>query len=170
MRNNKITVIFFILSLAITVACTNSSQKQDDTNQGTTSSTSSAADVLTSYYELKDALVETNSSLAKEKAMNLTSALKKENNAEELIRAAEAIAGSDNIKTQRIEFEKLSAAIYTLAKASTFGDATIYKQYCPMAFGNKGAFWLSDEKEIMNPYFGDKMLHCGKVEETIAKL
>jgi len=41
----------------------------------------------------------------------------------------------------------------------------LYRQYCPMAFQNKGAYWLSSEKKIMNPYFGDKMLHCGVVKE-----
>jgi len=37
----------------------------------------------------------------------------------------------------------------------------IYEQQCPMAFGNKGATWLSLEQEIKNPYFGSEMLNCG---------
>lgn len=36
-----------------------------------------------------------------------------------------------------------------------------------MVFNNKGGYWLSTEEEILNPYYGDKMLHCGKVTETI---
>ena len=36
-----------------------------------------------------------------------------------------------------------------------------------MAFNNEGGFWFSEEKEIMNPYFGDKMLHCGSIQKTI---
>jgi len=44
----------------------------------------------------------------------------------------------------------------------------VYKQYCPMAFDGKGAFWLSSSEEIRNPYYGDKMLKCGRVEETIS--
>ncbi len=99
----------------------------------------------------------------------LISVLKNEGDKPDLIPMTEAILTMDNIENQRKAFEKLSEAVYTLAKDSEFGDGTtIYKQYCPMAFGNKGAFWLSESKEIMNPYFGNKMLHCGKVVETIA--
>jgi hypothetical protein len=36
-----------------------------------------------------------------------------------------------------------------------------------MAFDNRGAHWLSDESTIKNPYFGDKMLTCGSVEEVV---
>jgi Cu(I)/Ag(I) efflux system membrane fusion protein len=42
-------------------------------------------------------------------------------------------------------------------------DGTIYVQHCPMADNNKGADWLSKEKEIKNPYFGNSMLTCGEV-------
>jgi Cu(I)/Ag(I) efflux system membrane fusion protein len=34
-----------------------------------------------------------------------------------------------------------------------------------MAFDNKGAYWLSETKEIRNPYFGDKMMTCGEVKK-----
>ena len=46
---------------------------------------------------------------------------------------------------------------------------TFYVQHCPMANDNNGADWLSKEKEIKNPYYGDKMLKCGMVSETITK-
>jgi len=36
-----------------------------------------------------------------------------------------------------------------------------------MAFDNKGAYWLSNEAAIRNPYFGDEMLECGKVEDSV---
>jgi hypothetical protein len=44
---------------------------------------------------------------------------------------------------------------------------SVYVAYCPMANNNEGANWLSNDKEIKNPYFGDKMLRCGSVMETI---
>jgi hypothetical protein len=43
----------------------------------------------------------------------------------------------------------------------------IYKQFCPMAFEGKGDYWYSTSSEIRNPYFGDKMLKCGRVEKVI---
>ena len=46
-------------------------------------------------------------------------------------------------------------------------DKPAYRQFCPMALGNKGAYWLSDKKPIRNPYFGDAMLTCGETKETL---
>ena len=44
----------------------------------------------------------------------------------------------------------------------------VYIQYCPMAFNDKGADWLSYDSYIRNPYFGDLMLKCGLVTDSIA--
>ena len=33
--------------------------------------------------------------------------------------------------------------------------------FCPMAFNNKGAYWVQKTGEIINPYHGMMMLHCG---------
>jgi Cu(I)/Ag(I) efflux system membrane fusion protein len=49
---------------------------------------------------------------------------------------------------------------------SSFGNI-IYVQHCPMADNNKGADWLSTEKEIRNPYFGSSMLTCGEVTSEL---
>jgi Cu(I)/Ag(I) efflux system membrane fusion protein len=38
-----------------------------------------------------------------------------------------------------------------------------------MANDNKGATWISKDKNIINPYFGDKMLTCGSVESVIGQ-
>jgi len=43
----------------------------------------------------------------------------------------------------------------------------VYLQFCPMANGGKGASWLSKDEEIRNPYFGSRMLKCGRIKETI---
>jgi len=47
------------------------------------------------------------------------------------------------------------------------GNTPRYYQYCPMAFDNKGAYWISNETEIRNPYFGEKMLKCGENKDTL---
>jgi hypothetical protein len=36
-----------------------------------------------------------------------------------------------------------------------------------MAFNNTGAYWLSSDKQVQNPYFGDKMMRCGRVDNAI---
>ena len=46
-------------------------------------------------------------------------------------------------------------------------STTIYVQHCPMADSNKGADWLSKEKKILNPYFGESMLTCGEIKKKI---
>lgn len=43
-------------------------------------------------------------------------------------------------------------------------DLKIYLSFCPMAFDNKGGYWLQDSEEIKNPYYGEKMLGCGEIK------
>lgn len=80
---------------------------------------------------------------------------------------AEHISGSTGeIEHQREHFVSLSESMYALVK-SFGGGKTLYHDHCPMAQNGKGAMWLSETKEIKNPYFGDKMMECGSVEEEI---
>jgi hypothetical protein len=71
-----------------------------------------------------------------------------------------------NLEQQREQFSMLSESLYTLVK-SFGGGKTLYHDHCPMAKDGKGAMWLSEIKEVKNPYFGDKMMECGSVEEEI---
>lgn len=78
---------------------------------------------------------------------------------------AEHIA-RNKIDHQREHFSMMSKDVYDLVKA--FGGGMIlYHDHCPMYDNNKGAMWLSETKEITNPYFGDKMMTCGVVKEMI---
>ena len=70
------------------------------------------------------------------------------------------------IDQQRKHFETYSNALLNLA-AHFKGTQTLYKQFCPMANNDKGAFWISSEEQIRNPYFGASMLQCGEVTEII---
>ncbi|HMK27499.1 MAG TPA: DUF3347 domain-containing protein [Chitinophagaceae bacterium] len=71
-----------------------------------------------------------------------------------------------NIRHQREHFKMLSEDMYDLVKAFGAGQ-TLYKDFCPMYNNNKGAFWISETKEIKNPYFGKAMFTCGIVKEEI---
>ena len=64
---------------------------------------------------------------------------------------------------QREHFANLSLKMYALAKAINLSAEPVYEQYCPM----KNAYWLSNEKAIKNPYYGNTMLTCGEVEDTL---
>jgi len=128
--------------------------------------------ILTAYLEIKDALVKTDGEQASLAAGKLIEVLNKSN--DELIEKirfdAEHIEETKTPKHQRDHFNSLSDNVYKLIKQTQANDEVIYRQYCPMAFDNEGAFWLSAEKEVNNPYFGDRMLHCGSVKETLTTL
>ena len=71
------------------------------------------------------------------------------------------------LDARRESFNMVSEMMYDLVKATGLKGSTVYRQYCPMAFNDKGAYWLSDKAEILNPYFGDAMLTCGSVTDTL---
>jgi hypothetical protein len=71
-----------------------------------------------------------------------------------------------DIAHQREHFSMMSEDMYDLVKAFGGGQA-LYHDHCPMANDNKGAMWLSETKEVKNPYFGGKMNECVKTPEVI---
>ena len=79
------------------------------------------------------------------------------------------IVGLSDVEEQRKQFEFLSQSLIKTIKAFGIPKDSFYVQHCPMAFGKKGADWISDVMEIRNPYFGYQMLKCGSIEDTITK-
>ncbi|MDF1546736.1 MAG: efflux RND transporter periplasmic adaptor subunit [Bacteroidales bacterium] len=72
-----------------------------------------------------------------------------------------------DIEQLRKAFQSVSVMMIEMTNTFTPLGKTIYVQHCPMADNNKGADWLSLEKEIRNPYFGSSMLTCGEVTKEI---
>ena len=136
--------------------------------------------VYENYIILKDALVEDNSKEATNSAKKLISSIHKINmkllkgeahkhwmTVEKEIKSSTiAISNTDDIKVQRDHFKHLSSH---LTKAiQLFGiNEIVYVEFCPMADNNNGAYWLSKEEKVLNPYFGDAMLKCGEVKQVI---
>jgi Cu(I)/Ag(I) efflux system membrane fusion protein len=136
--------------------------------------------VTDAYLATKDALVASDAAQASLGAANIISRLQEidaSSLAEEaqqkwtthkdaLQRAAETLQAAEKLDEKRTHFETLSQTMYTVVQ--DFGsETTLYKEYCPMAFDDKGAFWLSAQSDIKNPYFGDAMLTCGEVQEVL---
>ena len=71
-----------------------------------------------------------------------------------------------NLAHQREHFEMLSKDMYDLVKAFG-GGQVLYKDFCPMYNNGKGAFWISEIKEIKNPYLGKAMPTCGSIKEEL---
>ena len=153
--------IFLIVALFATAFV------QQSFAQETTKSQPSA--VLTTYYNLKEALVKSNADAAAMSAAELIKAINatdketiKEESRNALLSDADAISQTKDIKVQREKFATLSANMATLVKSVKLSVDPVYLQYCPM----KKASWLSDNKTIKNPYYGSAMLTCGSVKET----
>jgi Cu(I)/Ag(I) efflux system membrane fusion protein len=81
---------------------------------------------------------------------------------------AQAIAKAENLEEQRTHFIALSDVMIDLAKTFQSPGEKLFVQFCPMANDNNGAFWLSLQDEVRNPYYGDQMLTCGEVREEIS--
>lgn len=120
--------------------------------------------LMAAYYDLKNALVASDPVKAKEAAGQVENKASEDMN--EIIKGATLIQESDELEQMHKPFELISDSMYKLVKEQEMSQP-VYRQYCPMAFDNQGAYWLSSEKEIRNPYFGNKMLKCGRVEEEI---
>jgi hypothetical protein len=143
--------------------------------------TSKPTAILVNYLELKNALVADDSEKAASIGKHLykvlgefgrsTVAESQKQEVDEIIEDArehaEHIAGnSGKIEHQREHFEIISKDVEDLI-AIVGTDRVLYKTFCPMYNEGKGAIWLSETKEIKNPYLGSKMLTCGEVQEEI---
>jgi Cu(I)/Ag(I) efflux system membrane fusion protein len=139
------------------------------------------AGVFTAYVSLKDAFVASDAAKLKTEATATQNALAKTDMKllsgvahndwmtylGSMESALKEIQSATDIEAQRKSFSTLSNEFYKSIKAFGLGGTTAYYEFCPMAFNNEGAFWLSEAEQIRNPYFGDQMLTCGSVKETL---
>ena len=141
----------------------------------------SIKEILDNYLQIKNAFAKDNSANAATAANEMAKAFANFNKSALTAEQAKIYAdieddakehaehiGSNggNIKHQREHFDMLSKDIYQLTK--TFGGGKkIYYDHCPMYNNNKGAYWLSETKEIANPYLGKAMPTCGTVKEEL---
>ena len=145
-----------------------------------TSKSNELQSVFDNYFLVKDALIQSDASATAIVAKELVSAISnvKMDKLEmevhmvwmkvlnQMKTDATQMANSKDIKKQRNHFVTLSKEMYSLMKVVKY-DKTVYYQHCPMANDGKGANWLSKENEIKNPYYGSRMLTCGKTVETL---
>ena len=119
------------------------------------------------YVHLTTALVNEDAAEARVAANAIQTGVKQVSGGGEVAASASKISATGDIKAQRTEYSTLSNEMIQLVKKSGVSTGELYVDYCPMAMNDKGAYWLSSKKEILNPYFGDKMLNCGEVKETV---
>jgi hypothetical protein len=160
----------------------NSSAKEPGSSTNTnTNVAGSIQEMVGQYLQMKNALANDNGkdaatagnafveSMGKMDKTNLPADKKKiwndlSDDAKEMAEHIGKNAG--DIAHQREHFDMLSKDMYDMVKA--FGATqTLYNDYCPMYNNKKGAMWLSETKDIKNPYLGKKMPTCGEVKEEM---
>lgn len=119
------------------------------------------------YIHLTTSLVNGDMAEAKVAANAIELGAKELSNGTTLAALAAKIGAAADIDAQRTIFSDLSNDFIAKVKSSGLTSGEVYVEYCPMALNDKGASWLSNQKDIKNPYFGESMLTCGEVKETI---
>ncbi|QEC66071.1 DUF3347 domain-containing protein [Panacibacter ginsenosidivorans] len=148
-------------------------------------------DMLNSYFELKDALVDWDTVKATAAATKLIdmadkipmNELKADSTIVQtaksfvgsVVAEAKGLVGETSIEEKRHAFYTLSDNLFNLLRTVKYDQQVLYYDKCPMAFNEtEEGYWLSNTTEIINPYFGNKhpkyktgMLHCGSIEDSV---
>lgn len=138
--------------------------------------------VIKGYLPLKNALTQDDSEKASNAAKTLFSILKRidiskinvKNTSEvrDILESATENAehigdNANDIEHQREHLLSLSNDITDLIGEVGTGGLKLYQDFCPMYNNGKGGTWISETKEIVNPYEGSKMLNCGSVKKVL---
>lgn len=148
-------------------------------------------DMLNSYFDLKNALVDWDTAKASASANNLitladqvpydnlkadtTIIATAKNFSDNVIAGAKGVAGENTIEEKRRSFYTLSENLYNLIRTVHYDQQVIYHDKCPMAFNDtEEGYWISNTREIVNPYLGKKhphyasgMIGCGSIEDSV---
>lgn len=190
----KKIILSIALGAIFFTACSNNNannQNADTTASTTTKSTEQnqqtvtkdpLKNIITGYLQLKNALVKDNGNEASKAAHNIITAIAEVNQdafttdqkklyadvAPDLKENAEHInENSDKLDHQREHFVMLTKDVSDLLQSFGTGGFKLYKDFCPMANDNKGAIWISEVKEIQNPYMGQSSPTCGSLKEEL---
>ena len=186
-------ILSFSMAALLLAACGSSEQKTSEntkTGDTTVSASDTAAantgnvssdEIVASYLKVKNALASDDSKAAAREAKNLNDLIQGLGSAsltaeqkkvydQVKVEADEHSShisdNGDNIKHQRSHFEMLTFDVLDLVRVIKPSQA-LYLDHCPMYNDKKGAVWLSETREIKNPYYGNEMLTCGTIQEEI---
>ncbi len=167
-------------------------EKESQAIRGQTdpATTSSVTNLLEAYYRMKDALIEYDTASANSAALLLHAAadsvkasgvsdsalaLTLKDFAANISSESLAMVAKKDLVEKKRSFSTITENLYPMLQAAQYSGARVYHQMCPMAFNDhETAFWLSNKREIENPYLGKKhpkyasgMLHCGEVKDSL---
>ncbi len=152
----------------------------------------SVSTAMNAYFDMKTAFVDADTAKAKENCVKFIqlldsiplNELKKDttniyesaySDFSNIKSNAASLLQQTSILEMRKDFGMVSENLYPFFRTINYEGEKMYWQNCPMAFGeDKGANWISNTKEIINPYLGKNhpeykgsMLHCGDIKDTI---
>jgi len=152
-----------------------------------TGASAGGAALLTAYYGLRDALVEADTvsadgsaALLRRVADSLTrdslyTAVDPARALGSILAETDGLLGEKGLEERRRAFSRIGEELQDFLRLSGYAATTVYVQRCPMAFNDsEEASWLSDSREILNPYLGRRhpkyasgMLHCGELADSL---
>lgn len=92
-----------------------------------------------------------------------------------ILAESDGLLGDNGLDAKRRAFGMVGEAVRDFLIKSGYDAGKVYVQTCPMAFNDsEAASWLSDSREILNPYMGRRhskygagMLHCGELTDSL---
>lgn len=166
---------------------TSSPGTEEETSKPASPASSGGAVLLSAYLGLRDALVDADTVKADMSAASLRriadslshdtlySAAETALALENVKAESEGLIGETGLEQRRRSFVMVGEALRDFLAQSGYDAAPVYVQTCPMAFKDaETASWLSDSREIVNPYlgrlhpkYGAGMLHCGELTDSL---
>lgn len=178
--------------LFLLAACGRGDQKAKPQNQVQAPLTRSAnpdafnrsfGKVMTDYYSLKDNFVAENDTAINQSAKSMIISvdsiqldeLKSDTNIVATARTytqgisaeLKGLLGEKDREEKRKSFQMVGEQLYDLIRTVQYDQVIVYHDFCPMAFNDQGALWLSNSRDIKNPYIPKKMLTCGEIKDSI---
>ncbi|MBN9351856.1 MAG: DUF3347 domain-containing protein [Chitinophagaceae bacterium] len=195
MKKITFSIIALVLILVTAVSCTNQSgnEKADDNtttvpdkevsvpNETNAAKDFSIAPIVANYLKLENALAADDgqgaSGAGKQLAATLQNmdmnAIPADKMKQYMEIAADTRENAEHIRDnagkiahQREHLEFLSKDVLDLI-ALLGAPQKLYQIHCPMFNNGKGADWISDSKEINNPYYGSQMPACGEIVKEL---
>lgn len=133
--------------------------------------------VIQSYFSLTEAFVNSDPEAvrsASEKTLGLLETVslsglgKTEKSHLKTIRdMLKTIQNGESLENQRDHLIILSEEMVLVARNFKKIENQVYVAKCPMVADDTGAVWLTSKNEILNPYYGDAMLTCGEIIDTL---
>lgn len=139
------------------------------------------SNLFANYFALNNSFIEDNNDAAKAQAKTFLDTFEKFDMSKlvgdqmnfyhvqlaKITTSLKSISESVDIEESRTQLSIVSEGMYALVKAYHSNEAELYYQFCPMAMNHEGAYWISETKQILNPYMGQRMLTCGVTKEKL---